>query len=305
MKEINIYNKEKVEQVMSTWKPTARNSAKGGYKKLLFYLERENALKVKGKNYYTTKDMLDRYLEETTNKSSYQAMSIIKTYMNKLFRELGINYQFEAISSKQYIRNTDFYSKEEVKQIALLTRNAQDRFIIYGLFSGLKGSKFCELLDLKTKDIDFKHNLIKINNRKIEMDEFMTMIAKDTVNQEIYYKKGEKENTSKSSMFYELNMHSEYVLKPKPYSKNNKGLKPFSLCGFKTKLEKISADLEGSSFYPVLADKLYKSGILYKMKEIEEETGIVWKNKNLDDWKKTEGLIFGTSEILNIYRQMN
>ena len=33
MKEINIYNEKKVEEVMSTWKPTARNSAKGGYKK--------------------------------------------------------------------------------------------------------------------------------------------------------------------------------------------------------------------------------------------------------------------------------
>ncbi len=53
------------------------------------------------------------------------------------------------------IEKTNLFTKQEIIDICNSLVNVQDKFIIYGLFSGIRGNKYEDLVKLKVKDINF------------------------------------------------------------------------------------------------------------------------------------------------------
>lgn len=299
MKEICIYNEKKIVEVTAKWKPDKIRTTIGYYQRLLFWVTLNNPREYKG-NYYTTEQVLDEFLDECAS-TTYSSALLAKSNLNFLFKELNIDYQFKGKSSKQYERDTNYYNLEDIQFICSLLVNPQDKFIIYALFEGIRGTYFSDLTGIKVTDVDFDKHVIHLSNRDVKMNEEFEEITKKTIFQEVYYKRG---NLERTSIGYELNMENEYVLKPKPHSKNNNGTGQFSEPGLKTRFQKINEELKGSKYYPMTSEKIVRSGILLEMKRIEDETGIKWNQYNLKDYKIENHLKFNQFEMLNIYRQM-
>lgn len=73
--------------------------------------------------------------------------------------------------------NDRYFTKEEIQDICNLFMNPQDKFIIYGLYSGIYGKAYSDLLELKIDDIDMKNRLINSPTGKI-IDDFLYNISK-------------------------------------------------------------------------------------------------------------------------------
>lgn len=299
MKEICIYNENKILEIVAQWSESKMQTTMKYYRRLLFWVTTNNPVEYMG-NYYTTDTVLDNFLEECAG-STYSATRLAKTTLNSLFRELNIDYEFKAKASKHFERDVNYYSLSDIQFITSQLANAQDKFIIYALFEGIRGVHFSDLTGIKVTDVDFEYHIIHLPNRDVKMNEEFEEITKKTIFQEVYYKWG---NLERTSVGYELNMKNEYVLKPKPYSKNNQGIGKFTESGLKTRINKINEEIQDIKYCPITSEKLVRSGILITMKRIEDETGIVWNQYNLRDYKKENHLKFDVYELLNIYRQI-
>ena len=299
MKEICIYNENKVLETLEKVDSLKSMKVNNIYEKLVFWVKM-NYFKEREGYYYTTDKVLDDFINECVY-DKYASVQSTKSMLNLLFKELDIDYRFKGKSSKEFKRDTNFYNSEDMEFIAGLLINPQDKFIVYALFNGIKGTEFEDLINIKVDDIDFDKHVIHLKDKDVIMDKVFEEITKKTIFQGEYYKIGNLDRTSKG---YELNMSNKYILKPKPTSKNNKGLGKFSVSGMKTRLRKISSELEGSEYYPLTSGRLLKSGVLVDMKKIEDETGIRWTNINLEKYKKENHLSFIVFEMLNTYRQI-
>lgn len=176
-------------------------------------------------------------------------------------------------------KKTDLFTKQEIIDICNSLVNAQDRFIVYALFSGIRGNKYEDLVKLKVKDINFKTKEILLPSGKIiKMDEYLEDILKDITDKEFgcYYYKLNRSGQYDINSFYKFNMDSEYVLKVKPTVTNNHGLGFMSFQGLQTRLKGLSSVLN----IQILGVNVYRSGVISRMHDIK------------DTWSQSEILSF-------------
>ena len=200
-----------------------------------------------------------------------------------------------------------FYKEKELQDICETLVNPQDKIILYGLFAGLRGTAYKELLELKVKDINFDKNYIQLKDRRIEIDNYFKSILEDAVDPLFggtYHKYYNPNSGATSNSSYALNMESEYVIKTKPYSKNNNGLNAMTNSGLQTRVEKLSNVINR----PLVPIDIVRSGIMSRMNKIEEQ----WNKDSKDDFWGTERLIpflkenklkAEPFELLRIYKQ--
>ncbi|EPB8161948.1 hypothetical protein ACRTAG_000624 [Clostridium perfringens] len=101
------------------------------------------------------------------------------------------------------------------------------------------------------------------------MDDLLKEVTREAVEQKIYVKMGSLSGTNED---YELNPNSEYIIKSKPTSSNEMGIKPLSNAGFKSRMRTISMFLVGdTSLTPSL---LKKSGTYEKLKTLDKNLTI-------------------------------
>ena len=101
------------------------------------------------------------------------------------------------------------------------------------------------------------------------MDDLLKEVVREAVEQKIYVKMGSLDGTNED---YELNPNSEYIIKSKPTSSNEMGIKPLSNAGFKSRMRTISIFLVGdTSITPTL---LKKSGAYEKLKKLDKNLTI-------------------------------
>jgi len=197
--------------------------------------------------------------------------------------------------------NDRYFTKKEIQLICGKFLNPQDKFIVYGLYIGIYGKAYSDLLELKIDDIDMKNRLINCPTGKIiEIDDFLYNILKDTMdhgNGSTYYKYIDEQNEGNTTLSYKLNMESPYVIKAKPYSVNNDGLDPMKINGIQRRLNKL-----GEISDTILSGTdLIRSGIMNKMNEEEKKTGIEWTCINLKDWFIKNGFNVHVYETYKAY----
>ena len=204
--------------------------------------------------------------------TSYFGLYTNITYINEVLKFLGRDDLVLTVSDFQEdIGNkTDLFTKQEIIDICDTLANAQDKFIIYALFSGIRGNKYSDLVNLKVKDINFDTKEIKLPSGKIIiMDEYLEDILRDITDAEFgkYYYKLNRSGLYDINSFYKLNMDSEYVVKVKPTVTNGHGLGAFSFQGLQTRLKGISKVLGIN----LLGVNIYRSGVISRMNEIKED----------------------------------
>lgn len=203
----------------------------------------------------------------------------ILEYLNREDLKLNIQDIQEETPNKP-----NMFTKEEIIDICNTLVNAQDRFILYALFSGIRGNKYEDLVNLKTKDINFDTKEIKLPSGRIMiMDEYLEDILRDVTDKEFgsYYYKLNRSGKYDINSFYKFNMDSEYVLKVKPTVTNNHGVGCMSFQGLQTRFKGLSSILDTE----ILGVNVYRSGVIYKMHEIKQN----WVQSEIDAFLKDNG----------------
>lgn len=128
--------------------------------------------------------------------------------------------------------STKKYSKEFIQNVCNTFINYQDKFIIYGLYQGIKGENYSDLLEIKLSDVAEDYSYIKLNNGEFICDDFMKKIIRGTIKANLYIINDHDENR------YYFNDESKYLIKSSPTS-TDKGLGPMSKNELEIRLNKI------------------------------------------------------------------
>lgn len=165
----------------------------------------------------------------------------------------------------------NFITKKGLEEKLDKLDNGIDKFIVAGIFYGLNSSDYREqLLNIKTSSVNFEESTLTLpNGRVVVMDDLLKEVVREAVEQKIYVKMGSLGGTNED---YELNPNSEYIIKSKPATSNEMGIKPLSNAGFKSRMRTISTFLVGdTSLTPSL---LKKSGTYEKLKTLDKNLTI-------------------------------
>ena len=211
-------------------------------------------------------------LSEGASITSYFGLYTNITYINEILKYLNREDIVLSVQDfQEHIeKKSNLFTKDEIIDICNSLVNVQDKFIIYGLFSGIRGSKYEDLVKLETKNINFDTKEILLPSGKIIiMDEYLEDILKDIVDNEFgsYYYKLNRSGLYDTNSFYRFNMNSPYVLKVKPTVNNGDGLGFMSFQGLQTRLKGISSILDVS----ITGVNVYRSGVIHKMYEIKKD----------------------------------
>lgn len=258
-----------------------------------------------------TKDDIEKILlegEYPLVKESRTTMYNNISALNNVLKENGSNI---IISSSDYVDKLKFnedkyFTRKEIRDICNLFTNPQDKFIVYALWNGIMGKDYEDLVNLKVQDIVYDKEgnpqYLKVKNNKVECDEYMQKILKDTL-QEDYYET--YNNTSSGILGFEFNMDSPYIIKVKPTKLTNDGLNPMNKSGVQAKLKRLNESFNETDIRGIhLTGKtLERSGIMFDMflKEVYED--VVWTAEKVKEWFKIEGLKGDLSEIHRIYHK--
>ncbi|EGT2191739.1 hypothetical protein GM168_07870 [Clostridium perfringens] len=165
----------------------------------------------------------------------------------------------------------NFITKKGLEEKLDKLDNGIDKFIVAGIYYGLNRSNYREqLLNIKTSSVNLEESTLTLpNGEKVVMDDLLKEVVREAVEQKIYVKMGSLGGTNED---YELNPNSEYIIKSKPTSSNEMGIKPLSNAGFKSRMRTISTFLVGdTSLTPTL---LKKSGAYEKLKTLDRNLTI-------------------------------
>ena len=201
---------------------------------------------------------------------------------------------------KEHIQDTSdrYYTKREIQDICDLFINPVDKFIVYGLFCGIDGKGRSELLNLKKDQINFENKTITLSDRIIYIDDYMEDILKDTLNPvlgSIYHKYLDDKVEGSTSESYDLNFDSEYVIKTKPYSKNNYGLNPMKISGFNQRMKTLNDYLEDFKLVP---RDIVRSGVIDKMYKIKKSG---WTQGQVQEILKQNNIKMQSFELKRIF----
>lgn len=187
-----------------------------------------------------------------------------------------------------------YLSKKEVIQMIHRLDNAQDKFIIYGIFNGLISSSNSDILQIKVNDIDFENKKVKVANSYITFDEELEKIIKESITQQRYYKLGEQ---GRSNEYYLLNIDSPYIIKSRPLPSNKNGSESMSVDTLKQRLIRLSSFLGVNGMNTRL---LKQSGAFNLLKEENKEWTLDAATKFLNE----KGFKLRRNNILEMVQEL-
>lgn len=267
--------------------------------KLNKYLKEKNISNLRNMSIENYDDFILTNLK-TSNRSSFYGS--IK-HLNQVISEEGIDVKF---SSSKYvdrcvtIKETSILTIEEVKEICNSIINFNDKVVIYGLFCGIQGKQYSDLINIKVKDIADDYSYIMINGEKFICDDYMKRILRGCIKQREYYKT-EIIGGSKSNESFEFNMSSEYLLKVMPTKRNGNGLNPMSYQNVQRKLIILNKTfkLHSGSNLTICGNSLIRSGVLHRIHQ-QYLKGMRITVAYVKDYLYSQGLRINYTEV---YRQ--
>lgn len=175
---------------------------------------------------FTAYEIVEYY--KILNISSFDSLVVINSQLSK-YTQWCLNnnlvkdnqnhyYEIPIKQLKNCINNIAFNKKivtqEDIYKWSNELPNPKDKFILVGLFEGIKGKEFCELAKLKPEDI--KGNVAYLcSNREIHLSDKLVKIIKDCLNEDKYY------SISGNAVKQTTLVYNGYVLKDYPNVKDN------------------------------------------------------------------------------------
>lgn len=277
---------EGVYKKLSRWEITKNKSIEKASKDELINLCQSGSTKIANRSYGAMKTRVD-------------ALNDILKWLKSDTKLSMTDFKTDEILVDDKIR---YFTREEIQDVCDLFINAQDKFIVYAMFCGVYGKGYKDLLELKVDDIDFDNRIITTPSGKtIYMDDYLLDVARDTVDTvwgSTYYKYMTNATEGSTTSEYKLEMSCPYVIKSKPYSKNNNGQDPMKVNGIQRRLIKL-AEVSGVN---LSGTDIYRSGIMDRMNKIELETGTTWTCASLEAWLKENSIKAQVFELYRLYK---
>lgn len=228
----------------------------------------EDILNKKAEDFTEKKEFL-LLLEYCCGKSTYNSIYVKWSLLKRYYEYIG-NNNIKIISNKdlnKIIRDNKekddnrYIPKEKLIKMVNKLENNTDKAILLLARNGI-GMEYeaQDLINLRVKDIDFKHNMIY--DKKI--DDYTMYITKLAMNEKEYVAIG---NYDKIIIY---NMNSEYLFKTRPTKSTLDGMLPLKPSGFRGRMQKIKAELENDN---IILSNLIMSYIIDKVIEYQNEIG--------------------------------
>lgn len=301
---LNLKNYETIEKATENWNEASKIGVRANYRRLISYLSEQGKLVVnEGENITgaTLEEINDFLIIHCGRIDSYQSITIRVNDFTKIFNDvLNIPTKFSNVPPNKIIKdNEGIYTKDEIVAICEQFINSQDKFLVYGIWYGLKDKKFDDITNIKVTDVDFSKNEIIVGNKIIEMDEVLREYCQSAIEEISYYKLGDIDGTSNEA--YKLNVNSPYVVRSKPQRNNGMGLNRMTFNGLRTRIANLNDSLAG---YGVLLkpQKLYIGGVIYKMHEETIANNTIWNNSTIRDFKRKHNISAFSMDTLLLYK---
>lgn len=241
-----------------------------------------------------TQTEIDKYVEKIKSKYTYTTLRTKIALINLLFKQSGNDAFVELKKENMTSNEKGIITKKELLDVIDLLDNEQDKFILMALFNGIAGKQAQDLLNLKSTDIDFKNKTINLPDRIVEMDDQFCEITKKAIEQKKYtvisfdFSCGTVIETYKFA-------NSPYIIKVRPYKRNNMGVDTLSYAGLRARFGTICKFLD----LDVTISSLEKSGIINRM--IEENAGETVRD--IENWLKKNKLKMERFLAFRLYKK--
>lgn len=255
----------------------------------------------------TIKD-IEKFMDEYFNTISRSVFYNNVKILNEILNDDEINIFIDRSKYvDKYVKIADeqYLTLKEVQKLCKTTINYQDRLIIYGLFNGIYGKNYSDLLNITKNDVAEDYSYINLQSgKRFICDDFMKNILRGCM-KEKSYRKYVTSDEIRSSYDFDLAEDSPYLIKPMPTPKNNFGRNAMSASALQRKFEKISAAYKDETGEEVILTgmSLIESGVLYNMFIQEIENGKDWSNDNIDKYLKMNGLKGNNADKYRRYYQ--
>ena len=226
--------------------------------------------------------------------------------LNAILEHNNINI---VIDSKDYVDkcvkvpDEKYLTYTEVQRLCDSLINYQDKLMIYGLFKGIYGKAYNDLLTISTDNVADDYSYIDLaSGKRFMCDDYMKRILRGSFKAKTYFKYIKADSDKmRADDCYEL-ADSKYAIKPMPTAKNNDGKNPMAAASLQRnfmKFEKAFRDATGEDI-SITGESLITSGILYDMFQKEVE-GKEWTVEEVDNYLKMNGLKKNKNEIYRKY----
>lgn len=299
----NLRNQQEIDNLIENWSPRDKTIASKMYSELIHYLERNNKL-ITEDNCNIAVNLVssdtEDFVNATIGKDRYKTSATKTSILTKLMNELNLDISFKCINPDNIKKNLfEYPSFKEILDICNSLINYQDRFIVYSVFCGFTELNLHNLRYLKVSDVDFENKIIIYNGKKVSVDNIFIDLADKTKRQKTYYKlmRPESLENSTTSLSYDFNQESEYLIKTKPTSKNENGIKPISQIALRQRFSFLNETLESWTLTP---RHLRIAGFMHKMYEEKKDK---WTIQMVNDLKNKLGYKIDSHEVLITYNQ--
>lgn len=200
-----------------------------------------------------------------------------------------------------YFDESKYFTKTQILDIINSLINAQDKLLIYMIFNKVLGKGFKDLLEIKVSDVAEDYSYINVNGNKILCDDIMKELVKDTIEQEVYV----NITRSRNVLYYDLNMHSEYLFKTLCNRYTNNGLEPMKRSNLSGKLTVLTKELQhGGLNVTLTATGIYQSAIMYDMFVLQTLDNIIWTIPNAKNYLDINGYSMNANELSLKYHRL-
>lgn len=222
--------------------------------------------------------------------------SVISKYIEFAIQEgfvpsrINIAELFNRETLRRYVSNIalekKFITPQELDEIIKECANASDACLFSLMFEGVKGEKFCELINMMGSDVNFETAEIKLRDvndnisRTIKVTQRTLELIQDTLDEQVYVPKNGEQTTTKRSVCYVAT--TPYVFRPAGKNKINKASSQLIMRRLKD-----MANYYGNPF--LTATNIWMSGLITYTKVYKDKEG------------KTELTMYDYQEICKAY----
>lgn len=240
---------------------------------------------------FTIKELIDRSAASANVK-----VNLLKHYtkaIGKDFIQLDRNDIIKLTESKLGNQDTDenklrYVEWKDLKKGLENIVNPIDKAIICLVRIGICGTKFTELINLKSKDIDIENKKIYLRGRTIDItDDYVLNILNEALRQTTYKVITHKDESDLKVVNYDFNMKCEYLIKQRPVAKNNNGLNQYKFAGITGKIYRIFEELG----MDISSINLLQSNAVDKLIEYEDSIGRQVSMAEAKEYLKAVGVL--------------
>lgn len=274
-------------------------SAKKSYVTLFKRINEYEDLTNKGIEDWSKDDCLDFLSNIGSKKYNTVAVkwSLLKKYL------IYINNPTYRYINKEDLENIESNSLEYIPYDKVINsveifKNNIDKALILLLRNGVKGENFEELYNLKISDIN--GNVIKLENREVELDDYTSNIIHLAMGE-----RGYRMNIGVDKVatydYYAYNKDSEYLWKNRPNKFNNYGLDPIKKNASVDKINKLLRRIGDDN---LSSSSLALSYVIDRIMEFENEMDMILTEKQVASFINKIGVRINMYTVYTIKNSM-